>query len=455
MVRCTLRKKEETCIESDECKWVNGKCEYKVKPLKQVICKTRKEKACLEEPDKCIWANNKCSNIDSPVVSPSSVKSTAASSSKPKSEEKSAASGSKSVEKSAASSSKAIKSSAASSSKTKSESTSTSQSSSTTSPPKELKQIKHRHCFYYSNKYDLKHQKKVKLDSVLKEKYDSKYKSETNVHLGQRKLLLSEIQLLTEYYKENKADPTLLYIGAAIGSHLLILHELFPKVKFILYDGAAFDKRLYKLKDTFEIYTGKEGFFTTEICKTLKKKYKPLIFVSDIRLTEEDFEKGVERDMISQKEWIEILKPELSLVKFRMPYSLKHGESLEYIKGDILFGIWPKGTSGETRLLIKKSNISKLKKYDFKQYEELMFFHNKYTRPFCFDLIEKYNKYLNHYCPCYDCISELVTLDNYCQVYSRDLDAIVNIMLTLPAKDFFAKKNKPLQSLDSVLKTKM
>ena len=186
--------------------------------------------------------------------------------------------------------------------------------------------------------------------------------------------------------------------------------------------------------------------------------YKNLLFVSDIRLTEDDFEKGVERDMLLQKEWIEILKPDLSLVKFRLPYSLKHGDTFEYIKGDILYGIWPKETSGETRLLIKKSDISKSKLYDFKNYEEIMFFHNKYTRPFCFDLIDNYEKYNKNglYCPCYDCISELVALDNYSQIYKlHTIDKAINIMLKLPAKNFYGKEKQPLKSLDKFLESRV
>ena len=395
MVRCKARKSEKSCLTSDECIWKDGKCDYKDAP--SPVAKSPSPSPVAKSPSPSPVAK---SSSPSPVVnSPSPVSSE--------------------------------------------------------SIPKKLSSLKNRHCIYYTNKYDLKHQTKVKLSSVLKESYDSKYKSKTNVHLGQRKLLISEIQFLTEYYSNHKKDPILLYIGAAIGSHLLILHELFPNVKFILYDGAAFDKRLDKYPEVFEIHTGTDGFFTTEMCKNLKNKYNPLLFVSDIRLTEEDFEKGVMRDMISQKEWIQILKPELSLVKFRMPYSLKHGEKLEYLKGEILYGIWPKETSGETRLLIHKENVKKLKQYDFKNYEQVMFFHNKYTRPFCFDIIEKYKKYKDIYCPCYDCISELVALDNYSQLRGTNtMDDAVRIISKLPAKKFYLKQKEPLESLDNLLEEK-
>jgi hypothetical protein len=317
---------------------------------------------------------------------------------------------------------------------------------------------------YYSKDKHIEHVSTVNIESCLKEKYDSKYKSKTNVHLGQRKLLLSEIQLLNEYYKTNKIDPILIYIGAAIGSHLLILHDLFPKVKFILYDGANFDARLktYKFMNVFEIHEGNDGFFTSDKCKIEKQRFdkikRPLLFVSDIRLTEENFEKGVSRDMEMQKEWITILNPFMSLVKFRMPYSLKHGESIDYMKGDILFGIWPKNVSGETRLLIKKENNYNIVKYDFENYEQTMFFHNKYIRPYCFNI--NYKKYVGvgkHYCPCYDCISELNVINKYVEnsqsIKYKSIENVIELIFTLPANKFWSEKQKiqKIQNIDNII----
>lgn len=56
---------------------------------------------------------------------------------------------------------------------------------------------------------------------------------------GQRKLLLTEIEFLTEFAKDGD---TVLYIGAAPGTHIPYLAgELFPYVAFVLYDPARFD----------------------------------------------------------------------------------------------------------------------------------------------------------------------------------------------------------------------
>ena len=265
------------------------------------------------------------------------------------------------------------------------------------------------------------------------ETYDPKEELKDNQHIGQRKLLLSEIQLLNHYYSKNKAThasvyPTIVYVGAAPGIHLLFLKYMFPKVRFILYDGAKFDPRLRNdLSGSFELYN---DYFTDETCKTLKKRFNAslksdLLFISDIRMDQKDkglFEKQVVIDNALQHGWIKILKPKYSLLKFRLPYNLKHGQSYNYIKGKVMYQMWPPSVSGETRLLVSKSAIgTALVPYDFKVYEEAMFFHNKWARRYCFPLASASDSDLqsivyskkNTHCTCYDCMAELYTLQEY------------------------------------------
>jgi hypothetical protein len=283
------------------------------------------------------------------------------------------------------------------------------------------------------------------MDGCLKEPYNSKYRAATNVHLGQRKLMLSEVQMLLEYYKKSRSPPIVVYIGAAPGTHLLYLSEMFPDVSFILYDGARIDRQLKAWPRVYEIHEGRDGFFTNEKCHQLKKRLaaqkRPVLFVSDIRLAEEDdtkFEHNVTRDMELQKEWVQILKPTLSLLKYRMSYHMKHGESLRYLKGTILYGIWPKQQSGETRLLVEKEDTGKEINYDFKDYEESMFFHNKFVRSYCFPISDELKQFMrppkNIYCPCYDCVSELLILQEYSQLFAQPLAATV---------DYFGKVMNP------------
>ena len=385
---------------------------------KAVVCNRRKEKGCKEVPDICEWNGTTC--VNKIVAKPKS-----SSPSKPMS---------------------------------KSSSTATSSSSSTASskkiptspqniqPSAFIKELTSCHCSPTGSK-DWSYSETVDLKTPFKEKYDSKVKPK-NIHIGQRKLLLSEIQLLTKYYAEHKKDPVLLYVGAAPGTHLLILAKLFPRVQFILYDGAKFDTELHKDPNRFEIHEGpKGGFVYTETIEALRDRFVEnksadrLIFVSDIRLGNDDknkFEDGVKNDMEMQQTWTTILKPQMGLLKFRMSYNMKHGDKLNYLKGDILYGIWPKITSGETRLLTRKKDASKKIDYDFQAYEETMFFHNKYRRSHCFtnipanikNIITQYNK-TYHYCPCYDCVAELSVLANYAKLVNIDMELLLKLFHAL------------------------
>lgn len=308
-----------------------------------------------------------------------------------------------------------------------------------------VRNLANRHCYYYTSRHHLKHTPIVNTQQSPKAPYDKLFMPLTNVHIGQRKLLLSEIQCLTRWQQEHSdlvdKGPIVLYVGAAPGTHLLLLSRMFPNAYFMLYDGAKFDRQLERYPQTFEL---NQTFVTTDLIKTLKKRRftspftaSRLVFISDIRLGAADahsFESGVTRDMQMQEEWMEILRPSMSLLKFRMSYHLKHGEAISYTKGDILYGIWPKETSGETRLLVRQRDIGTKQTYDFKYYEQSMFFHNKYARPYCFTEAQ-HDKILksfvfadkNNYCPCYDCMAELRTLQEYATTTNQDMNTIITM----------------------------
>ena len=383
-VSCS-RRKEKACKEvPDICSWDGAKCSNKAQvaaPAKKVVCAKRKEKACKEAAGVCAWDGTTCKPVGVVARRTSSP------------------------------------------------------------PPRHLLGMDNRHCTYYSTdaRAALEHTDVIRLDTCYKTPYDPAFASKTNVHIGQRKLMLSEIQLLTRYYANaaNKRGAVVLYVGAAPGTHLILLSIMFPTAAFVLYDGAKYDPVLKNYPDIYEIHEGKDGFVTTDVIRRIKYKYdsKSLVFVSDIRLGNEDrdlFETAVAKDMVLQQEWVEILKPNMSLLKFRLPYNMKHGDAMKYFKGDLLYGVWPKPSSGESRLLVEQKDIRTKVKYDFKEYEETMAFHNKYRRPYCFgpsDVSHAIKRYVegkdNAYCPCYDCVSELTILHTYAKTMRQKFDATV------------------------------
>jgi hypothetical protein len=232
----------------------------------------------------------------------------------------------------------------------------------------------------------------VDLGACLEAPYDDRAAAQLrNVHLGQRKLLLSEVQLLTEHYRGRAPKhPLLVYVGAAPGTHLLFLLELFPHVRFVLYDGAPFDPALARHPSgAFDV---RGAFFTDATCKQVLQRSledkRPVVFVSDIRSDGRDaasFEQQVMWDLMSQRRWVELLRPALSLLKFRLPFTLHPGDAVPYLRGRLLFGIWPPRASAETRLLVRRADIDRADAtYDYEAYERTLFFHNRFTRTACF-----------------------------------------------------------------------
>jgi hypothetical protein len=313
---------------------------------------------------------------------------------------------------------------------------------------KEANEMNNRHCnLVSSSKNTLPFSHTLTYKHL--EKYDEKLKVD-NIHLGQRKLLLSEIQLLTTYYKKNKEHPIVCYLGSAPGSHLLFLSYLFPFVKFILFDGSPMDPKL-KLHKRYELHN---AFFTDDVCREIKdRKLDNLLLISDIRLGSTDktkFEDQVSRDNELQLGWLKILKPKYSLMKFRLPYTLKHGQSITYVKGKIMMQVWPPKTSGETRLLVTKANINKTEKYDFKSYEESLFFHNKYTRSYCFpkSIVPEVaaTSIGQDYCTCYDCMGEIYTFTDYLALKDNN-----HIGKTLKFADIVKESKKPVYGIKTII----
>jgi hypothetical protein len=232
------------------------------------------------------------------------------------------------------------------------------------------------------------------------------------LHWGQRKLLLSEIEFLTLFTKpdDEVKQWLVVYAGAADGKHDIYLSELFPQCEFHLYDPAKFDSALVKYSETHDNIKIFNEYFTDEVCEKYKGKNN-VLFISDIRSVpegyntrvsevkkatkqgieikkvddSEKFDEEVVNNMAWQKKWVEIIQPRAYMLKFRLPYPgntiVKEIET-EYLDGDIYFQVWAGNTSTEGRLI--GTTPIKYKKYDHGDYEEKMFH---------FNVVERASKY--------------------------------------------------------------
>lgn len=212
------------------------------------------------------------------------------------------------------------------------------------------------------------------------------------ISFGQRKLLLMLISFLTKYLDKTIVNPVIIYAGSAPGFNIGIVSKLFPDVIWHLYDPASFK---LKRNDKIQLY---QEYFTDQIAEgwaEIQQKDKNIYFISDIRTADytkakdlDDNERQIMEDMNMQRKWVEIIKPNVSHLKFRLPYSLANiPDEVEYLDGIIYKTPYAPQTSTETRLVVLDHDIHN--KYSCKQYQSQLFYHNNIIR-------EKY-KYINEY----------------------------------------------------------
>jgi hypothetical protein len=268
---------------------------------------------------------------------------------------------------------------------------------------------------------------KVPFSRVLSFENDRKLKYRSNnkgyllltVHHGQRKLLLSEIEFLTLHGEKSK---NVIYAGAAPGIKTRYLSTLFPKHKFYLYDPNPFGINETKSISLYNQY------FTDDIAKELKDKFNgDCLFISDIRRgpdqkehkqkgpdSKNAFENIVMEDQIMQKRWVEIMKPVMSMLKFRLPYNQ---DQIEYFDGEIRYQAWAPTTSSETRLI---TDGKKVRIYNFNEFDAIMNRFNVCTRQQIFDETDLTKDDILGFDNCYDCTSEYCIIKEYLKHVKKD-----------------------------------
>jgi len=224
-------------------------------------------------------------------------------------------------------------------------------------------------------------------------------------HWGQKKLLLSEIQLFTKICKtlniKKLSDYIVVYIGAADGTHLPILFKMFPELSWLLYDPNKFNNNVKG--DNVKKFN---QFFLDETVEHVKKNNinnKKIILISDIRV--EPTEEQIMSDMINQANWGMEMNAIFMYLKFRLPYDLENNfipkslndlkfnkkyinnpdlisDNTLYLDGILYLQLYPPPYSTELRLFVKQDNNGKynLKSYNHVDIENKLFFYNSKVR---------------------------------------------------------------------------
>lgn len=220
----------------------------------------------------------------------------------------------------------------------------------------------------------------------------------STLHWGQRKLLVAEIEFLTTYHSQ--AD-VCVYIGAAPGTHIPFLAQLFPFLRFILVDPSSF-----AISESYNVIIH-QIFATPEFCSTFRSM--KTILISDIRtadhriMTPSEVDACIQRDMELQKQCVIAQVPVACMLKFRLPWS---AGSSTYLKGKVFFPIWGPQTTTESRLVCTSLDECA---WSHSLYNERMFYFNVISRP---------SAYFHHVCAkgidfCYDCAAEVQILAHF------------------------------------------
>lgn len=220
------------------------------------------------------------------------------------------------------------------------------------------------------------------------------------LHIGQRKLLLNEIEFLTLH--GDKSD-TVVYVGSAPGTHDTYLLKLFPRHKFVLYDPREFHKSLHNNPRIIL----KNQFFTD--ADAAEWTGKDVLFISDIRTGSigEEWDAEIIQNMEMQRKWVEIAKPAMAMLKFRLSWEKP---IQNYLDGEIRLQPWQPITSTETRLLTDGKTS---RDWDTIKYEQQMYRFNTVTRIAWYDIPDAIVSRVPGMDHCHDCASEVEILRNY------------------------------------------
>ncbi|CAF1293544.1 unnamed protein product [Adineta steineri] len=242
---------------------------------------------------------------------------------------------------------------------------------------------------------------------LLRSNSSNSSRCSTTEHWGQRKLLLTEIEFLTKYDTDD--DYRVIYAGAAPGSHLSYLSSLFPKFEFILIDEKEFS-----LMPTDGIKIKAENF-TDDLARYYSQSKKKILFICNVRTyrPEDNGQNSLIEDMDNQVKWNNIMKPQASLLSFRLP---RMPGKILYYEGHQIIEPWASKRSVECRIVVKKD--AKMIGYSYDEFENSIRQFHDITRVMYYEhnMDEVENEGLDH---CYDCRAEIFILQEYIKKFQK------------------------------------
>lgn len=317
-----------------------------------------------------------------------------------------------------------------------------------TTSPDELQ--RHPHCSQCSSEHrhsytDIEFTHELDLRSVPSAPYvDLKQEPHSVTHWGQMKLLLGEIEFLTQHL--GVPDLTVVYAGCSPGHHLKALVDLMPDTwEWKLFDARPCEvysnepndvlekvcssrtegsvpqlkTRIEIQKETLEHLRGvsyaakikQAENHLQALCSTIliERTYNPRVSVNQYNLTPQAAEtlQGskvvlisdlrtplvrisehiVHADMEAQLRIVQALNPMQATLKFKLPYSECFRREVCYLKGSLRYQPFSPRISHETRL-VTGGGLYQLAQYNIDEYANHMYHYQTVLRTSVYNLDE-------------------------------------------------------------------
>jgi hypothetical protein len=227
-----------------------------------------------------------------------------------------------------------------------------------------------------------------------------------------RKVHVMDIEFLTEHARlgpEGGAGTAVFYYNVSEPCAHANLEHLFAEscVFHVL-------QRVTAERDTPEFWDGVRDRVAAERAAGMRVLYV------DNAPRSEHCNGGVARAMDEQR-WVhEHVQPDVSFLRFRLPYCVADKPTFAFLAGTVYFPVWGRQSSTETKIAVQRD--APVVDYDLRDIESAMYHHNKVTRYAIFsdgvhgrhpDTRGVHSHGEARYCGCYDCTREARVLADY------------------------------------------
>lgn len=208
---------------------------------------------------------------------------------------------------------------------------------------------------------------------------------------GQLKSLVNELQFLnTSWSDATISKPVMLYIGAAPGTHLVPLIELYPWFEWYLYDEKNIDPRILELNISSQggkIVFQKRLFSESDVeyWRNYQDENKNVFIICDVRnpdyrsdLQASIKEEMIDRDLKFQKELINKINPVKALCRVRLPSVSDSSKHYEFLDGAAYRYAFDDLDSNSFGLVVTDNETTRY--WNVKQMKEATEYHNTVIR---------------------------------------------------------------------------